>query len=588
MRTCLVVRVVALVLYLGLLVRQSDCFDRFPKHDTKERVQKKPVQLNVEGLPDLKAILEEIGMGEHLMKFARMGITETRLLLRMTSMDFTMLTLDHPEITEEQVSKVKAVVKKYFDIAAAAAEVEVEEVEVIDPERAKMKFGRVLIPGSVQFFEYVQASFGGETPLGALDVELAPFPNTGCSQAFYRKLHRELETMSETTVEGDATTGEENKEDAEEIEGPDLTGKVYVVKRGHCTFLQKAQYALRYNASALLVVNNVDKLERAASGYGVDRKVKSRDVLEVGKLPVFSVSNAAWAKLAFSSEHGYQWVAPLDADSGNLHAGSSATELSEAKNENIDSLKLRFVPMKCGERLPGMTHGCQAVLERERKLHSDVSWGKMQISSGGDATGKGKVTKSFQFLTSSFGGVLPVDMLKIMGSDPVDGCAPFSNTAEIANTTGNVVVAIDRGGCMFQDKLLHAEQAGARLGLILETDDRQALQRIGGNSATSGHIGMPSIICSYSCRQYIRSVLAEDGPSLPTMQLKPAPDHSLAEQWIGLVTHEWSRDEVEKAAQMEQLLVQYSHSDDVEIRAWLVRQIADLRGEPVGVATDGY
>ena len=74
----------------------------------------------------------------------------------------------------------------------------------------------------------------------------------------------------------------------------------------------------------------------------------------------------------------------------------------------------------------------------------------------------------------------------------------------------------------------------------------------------------------------------------PTIQLKPAPDNSLTEKWIGLVTQIWSERDEEKAAQMEQLLPQYSDPDDMEIRAWLIRRASVLRGEPVGVATDGY
>lgn len=579
-------RLLALVVVFALLLCVCEGFERFPKHNTKTAGgAKKATKLDVEGCPSLKDILEEVGMGEHLMKFARMGITETRLLLRMNEMDFTMLTLDHPDITEEQVGKMKAVVKKYFDIAVAAAEVEAVAEEVVDPERAKLKFGRVLVPGAVQYFEYVQASFGSSAPLGALDVEMAPFPHTGCSQAFYRKLHRDLETKSQAEVGVDGDT-EIEEEEAEEV-GPDLTGKVFVVKRGHCTFLQKAQYALERNASALLVVNNVDKLERAASGYGVDPNVKNGDVVKVEKLPIFGVSNTSWAKLAFSAERGYQWVSQTEKDGSNLHAGSSQNDLLEAKNENLDSLKLRFVPLKCGEKHPGMKHGCQPLLEKERNLHPEVSWGSMRITSGGGEGGKGKVTKSFQFLTSSFGGVLPVDTLTLIEGVPADGCKPLSNSDVIANTKANVVVAIDRGSCMFQEKLHHAEQAGARLGLVLESNDDQALQRIGGNAATSSHIGMPSIICSWECRAYIKGVLAEGGGPA-TIQLRPAQDHSLTEKWIDLVTYVWSEDEEEKAMQMEQMLPQYSDDDDMEIRGWLRRQAAKIRGDPVGVATDGY
>ena len=85
-------------------------FDRFPKRQTKTEA-KKVVKLNTDDLPGLKEILGEIDMEDYLMKFARMGITETRLLLRMSDMDYTMMSIDWEEIKPEQISKIKAVVK---------------------------------------------------------------------------------------------------------------------------------------------------------------------------------------------------------------------------------------------------------------------------------------------------------------------------------------------------------------------------------------------------------------------------------------------------------------------------------------------
>jgi hypothetical protein len=582
-------------------------FERFPKHQTKSREPKKVIKLNVDSCPDLKGILEEIEMGDFLMKFARMGITETRLLLRMSEMDYTMMTLDWPDITEEQVGKVRAVVKKYHDIAAAAAE-EVEIVmEMIDPERAKLKFGRVLLPGAVQYFEYMQASFGGPPPLGTLDVEMAPIPHSGCSPAFYRNAHRELEARESedaVNVDGDTAAAAEEeekgeKEEDDEDDGMDLTGKVYVVKRGHCSFLQKAQYAYKHNASALLIVNDVDRLETAASGYGINPRVTSKDVKLVQSLPVFSVSSTAWAKLAFSAQHGYQWTSGSASTSSAttntaVHAGSSGEQQLAAKDADLDSLKLRFVPLKCGEKHSNMQTSCQPLLEREKKLNPEVTWGSMRISSSGSG-GEGKVTKSFQFLTSSFGGVLPVDTLTLIPSDPSHGCKPLANADDVASTRANVAVAMERGGCMFQDKLKHAEQAGARMAIVMEGSADSALQRIGGNAESSGDIGMPSVMCSWMCNQYITQVLEQaaaaasgGGSGSVTIKLSPASGQSLAQKWIDLVIYEWSHDEEEKARQMEQMLPHYTSEEDLEIAAWLRRTAASLRAGPVDVHTDGY
>ena len=238
---------VASVLVLLLLLSAVTSFERFPKRQTKTETTKSVVKLNTDGLPSLKEILEEIEMGEYLMKFARLGITETRLLLRMSPMDYTMMSIEWEEIKPEQLNKIKAVVRKYYDLAAEAAMNNLDqEADPLIGDRKKLKYGKIYLPGAVQSFEYVQASFGGPAPLGSFSLELSPFPHTGCSPAFYKNIHNELENTAkngreEVDVEEDGEVASRKDEDEEEGEddGLDLTDKAYVVKRGHCSFCRR-------------------------------------------------------------------------------------------------------------------------------------------------------------------------------------------------------------------------------------------------------------------------------------------------------------------------------------------------------------
>ena len=58
-----------------------------------------------------------------------------------------------------------------------------------------------------------------------------------------------------------------------------MTGKMIVIERGNCTFLEKAVAAHGTGATLVAVVNNVDKLESPSSGLGVDRSIKDDMVL---------------------------------------------------------------------------------------------------------------------------------------------------------------------------------------------------------------------------------------------------------------------------------------------------------------------
>lgn len=63
-----------------------------------------------------------------------------------------------------------------------------------------------------------------------------------------------------------------------------MTGKMILIERGNCTFLEKAVAAHAIGATLVAVVNTVDKLESPSSGLGVDRNIKDDMVLPYKEL----------------------------------------------------------------------------------------------------------------------------------------------------------------------------------------------------------------------------------------------------------------------------------------------------------------
>lgn len=68
-----------------------------------------------------------------------------------------------------------------------------------------------------------------------------------------------------------------------------LTNKIVIVKRGNCTFYQKATLAFAANISVLAVVNNEDRLESPASGLGIVKEIKETDLKVIAALSVVSI-----------------------------------------------------------------------------------------------------------------------------------------------------------------------------------------------------------------------------------------------------------------------------------------------------------
>jgi len=274
------------------------------------------------------------------------------------------------------------------------------------------------------------------------------------------------------------------------------------------------------------------------------------------QFPIVSVSNVSWAKLAFS-------LATAGHGKGSIAAPVTA----------------HIVPLKCG---PGGV--CKPTLDEEKELVPEVSWGTARFKAE-----RSKEVRSFEFLTSNFGGRLPDDHepLPVMLADPLDGCtSPVScagsKTGCPINTT--FVLAFSRGGCPFSVKQQHAQDVGARLALVFEKESEDnALQRVGGLMPEAGYIGIPSILVSAPAGAFLRSKSSEgDQGSRVTLSLVAGSDSSAADRWIELAFTEWAEGDDERLLQIEGLIQKHIQAGNVEMVSWLQRKAAQLESKKSG------
>lgn len=80
------------------------------------------------------------------------------------------------------------------------------------------------------------------------------------------------------------------------------TGKMFVVTRGNCTFLQKSLSARASKAALLVIVNSEDKLESVTTGYGIDKNIKNKDIETLHKFSVISTANTSLTPLKYALE----------------------------------------------------------------------------------------------------------------------------------------------------------------------------------------------------------------------------------------------------------------------------------------------
>lgn len=492
--------------------------------------------------------METLSLTKYLKNFIKMGVTETRLLVRLSAMDFQMMSIEFDGITKDEITRLKD------EIASMIIKATVVE-EVVRPElseRSKLTYGRVYIPDAVQSFEYVVASFGGVPPIGKQKLSI-PESIYGCE-----------------------TDGVEN-----------YLGNVIAVMRGNCSFLLKAQNAKKHGAGGIIVVNTEDRLEPPSSGLGIDKNVTDKSVLALNDFPVLTFANTTWAKL---------------------------TNTVDTNKKLGVATYLDIVPLKC--KSGGV---CAPLLAEEKSIQDEVSWGTVRIRG---IVRQGTQVRSFDFLTSNFGSQLPTEApLDVIFADPINACSPLignkqqavkvveavdGGSSEVGELEADAkykdrVVVVHRGGCRFDIKALHAQNAGARLMAVIDVEDN-ALQRMGGMPPDSGYVGIPSIILTAAAGEHLQglsdgvamgvdattgaganSVTSSSSSSI-TMEVLPARDSAGADSWIELAFTDWHEDLAQRALQLEGRIQKFSElqqqggagAGSGEIVAWLHRRLDEI------------
>jgi hypothetical protein len=573
-----------LIFIWAVLLVLADSKGRFDKKGPKQHSKPKPasIPLDVTAVPTIDLILEEAGFAEYKSRLVRMGITDTRLLLRLQPMDFRIMEMEWTDegMQASQLSALQAVVSKYYQQAKDAASAEV--APVINKERAKLNYGKIVLPHSVQSFEFVTASFGGTVPRGLHRVQLDDYPHYGCRASgdgssgdrahaggdseddtgsssssldllrasFDEELSEEAMRESELLkiydiLEKDTMTpGARAQAASQKHVGSDLdlSSKVFVVRRGDCSYLEKAMYAVERNATALIIVNHADRIDAPASGYGVDKSVTLRQVESVRGLPIVSISNTSWSKLSFAATDPFQ---------------------------NPAGVHVQFIPLKCGGKggiggeghsSGGITSGktCEAVEDQERKVQWEVSAGHMHVRTSSATNGDTAKSPPLQFLTSNFGGTLPLfTEVQLIRSVPADACADLEFHG-LHSYPKPIALVIDRGGCPFHVKMQHADRAGARLAIIINILD-EPLQRIGGLLPYAGYIGMPAVLFTAPAGAYLvdrlNAASASDEPADVIAEIMPASGSSEADAWIDMAFFKWHETAEGKSTQYVAIIV---------------------------------
>jgi hypothetical protein len=463
----------------------------------------KALKLNVDILPPLQDVLSELQLSSYIKDFVRIGVTETRLLLKLSAMDFQIMSMEWAGkgFGADQLALLREKIKQ-LRIMATVSE------ETVRPElalRDKLAYGRIFLQNGVASYEYALGSFGTPPPIGEQHLRL-----------------------SSTVVECNATEVNYN-------------GAFVLARRGDCSFLQKALIAKASNASGLLIVNTEDRLDSPASGHGIDRSISESKVLSLGQFAVLGLSNGSWAPLQVALRY----------------------QPSSSPNQG---LAMHIVPIKC------YTGGkCLPMLEEERSLQAEVSWGRVRVSKRSRTTSS-RLARTFEFLASTFGAPLPVDTeLPLVWTSPIDACSPVANISSEA-VSAEVALAAHRGACRFDIKALHAQDAGARVLVVVDIED-QALQRIGARSPEMGYIGIPSILVTAEAGAFMQS--SNEGDEV-RIELIPAADSSGLDHWLEVAYTEWAEEPKERLMQLQGLRQKFQETESHDIVSWLQRRTNEI------------
>ena len=299
----------------------------------------------------------------------------------------------------------------------------------------------------------------------------------------------------------------------------DMSGRMVVALRGNCSFLDKSTNVSKVGASALIMVNNASDLFQIAAGYATGATSGSGP--NGPHLPVIMIKRHALLA---------------------LQRGISAFK-SEA----------RMIPLRCP---PGDTN-CVAILPDEIDVPLEVDSGFLHIGA-----------LRFEFLSGTWGGILPGGALNIHVATPRDACGPLGPLPE-----GSVVVTV-RGGCGFGDKAINSQAAGASAFVVVDRPDA-ALLRIGATQDQAEQIAIPGMLVSHATGEYMFN-----GGSDSALTIVPEP--GMASEWLELGLATWP--DKEAAFDVVHRQLKQRNAKSTERLQWLENKKKALFGASPGAA----
>ena len=185
-------------------------------------------------LPSLLEVLKQLDLEVCLPYLQKNGIHDIRLFIRLNSMDFQMLFYEMESIIDEKQMEILR--QKQQELYRQALNAVVDEPKQVDlTKRNQLMFGSLYLENSVQSFTFYRGGtgFGGSVPVGKLAL-VVPLSVDGCGDVGIK-------------------TGDKIMKKEDYLKEANFMGKALLIIQGHCTFLEKVEYAYHHNASMVVI-----------------------------------------------------------------------------------------------------------------------------------------------------------------------------------------------------------------------------------------------------------------------------------------------------------------------------------------------
>ena len=257
---------------------------------------------------------------------------------------------------------------------------------------------------------------------------------------------------------------------------------VAIVKRGVCTFVNKAVNIVNGGASLGLIVNTDDSLYTMPAG-----KENTNTITNTIGL----VKENEGTVLFNEALKGEVLAIVSAADTG--HTGCSI--VGTWAETILDSWPYSVPKYEIEDIL--------------KKAHHP----KKKVSIRGNTDEGGRIVVSgengwvyFDYHLALFGPQeVPLDPLKLVLAKPIHGCDPNAYTVRI---TGGVVAILRGGGCSFGIKVINAQTLGAKAVIIINTDNVETI-RLNALADEVPLINIPVIMVSRRLQYYLEEKLSK-------------------------------------------------------------------------------